>query len=110
MRSSAAEKGELSANNVSHFFMPIIEHCVFDRAEGSDAHNLAAEATTAVAVLAKSLEGPQYRAMLRRFIGYISPKPELEKQIIRLLGKVIDSLAASAPETIEGDDDMVIKE
>ncbi|KUJ18569.1 HEAT repeat protein-like protein [Mollisia scopiformis] len=106
--SAAAEKGELSAKNISHFFIPIIEHFIFDRAEGSDAHNLAAEATTAVAILAKSLEWPQYRAMLRRFIGYISSKPELEKQIIRLLGKVIDSLATCVPEIVQADDAMVV--
>jgi U3 small nucleolar RNA-associated protein 20 len=96
--SAAAERGELTGKNVSHFFIPIIEHFIFDRAEGNDAHNLAAEATTTVGILAGSLEWPQYRAMLRRFIGYIEAKPELEKQVIRLLGKVIDALALAAPE------------
>ena len=97
--SAAAERGELSGNNVSHFLIPLIEHFIFDRAEGSDAHNLAAQATTAVGVLSGSLEWPQYRAMLRRFIGYIESKPDLEKQIIRLLGRVIDALALAAEAT-----------
>ncbi|KAF8852015.1 HEAT repeat protein-like protein [Acephala macrosclerotiorum] len=104
--SVAAERGELSAKNISQIFIPVIEHFIFDRADGPDAHNLAAEATTAVAVLAKSLEWPQYRAFLRRFIGYISSKPELEKQIIRLLGKVIDSLADCVSENLLLDDAM----
>jgi U3 small nucleolar RNA-associated protein 20 len=99
--SAAAERGELTGKNVGHFFIPAIEHFIFDRAEGNDAHNLAAEATTTVGILAGSLEWPQYRAMLRRFIGYIEAKPELEKQIIRLLGKVIDALALAAPEPSE---------
>lgn len=100
---AAAERGELSGKNVSHFFVPIIEHFIFDRAEGHDAHNLAAEATTTVGILSGSLEWPQYRAMLRRFIGYVEAKPDLEKQIIRLLGKVIDALALAAhvPESTE---------
>ncbi|KAH8676599.1 HEAT repeat protein-like protein [Tricladium varicosporioides] len=98
---AAAERGELSGKNVSHFFIPLIEHFIFDRAEGSDAHNLAAEATTTIGVLSGSLEWPQYRAMLRRFIGYIQAKPELEKQIIRLLGKVIDALTLAAQKPIE---------
>ncbi|KAE9381878.1 HEAT repeat protein-like protein [Stipitochalara longipes BDJ] len=100
---TAAERGELTGKNVSHFFIPVIEHFIFDRAEGNDAHNLAAEATTTVGILAGSLEWPQYRAMLRRFIGYIEAKPELEKQIIRLLGKVIDALALAAPEPSDPD-------
>jgi U3 small nucleolar RNA-associated protein 20 len=98
--SIAAQNGELSGKMVSHFFIPLIEHFIFDRAEGSDAHNLAAEATTAVGILSGSLEWPQYRAMLRRFIGYIHAKPDLEKQIIRLLGRVIDALAAAAEEPL----------
>lgn len=104
--SSASERGELSGKNVSHFFIPLIEHFIFDRAEGNDAHNLAAEATTAVGILSGSLEWPQYRAMLRRFIGYVRAKPELEKQIIRLLGKVIDALALAAQESPELEDSI----
>jgi U3 small nucleolar RNA-associated protein 20 len=94
--SAAAEQGQLNGKNVSHFFIPLIEHFIFDRAEGNEAHNLAAEATTVVGILAGSLEWPQYRAVLRRFIGYLEGKPDLAKQIIRLLGKVIDALASAA--------------
>ena len=97
--SVAAQNGELNGKMVSHFFIPLIEHFIFDRAEGSDAHNLAAEATTAVGILSGSLEWPQYRAMLRRFIGYLNAKSDLEKQIIRLLGRVIDALASAAEES-----------
>lgn len=90
---ASAEKGMLSSRNVSQFFIPLIEHFIFDRDEGSDAHNLAAEATTTLGPLAGALEWPQYRALLSRYIGYITSKPDLGKQIIRLLGKVIDALA-----------------
>lgn len=84
---------QLSSKNVSHFFIPLIEHFIMDRAEGNDAHSLAAEATNAVGVLAGSLEWPQYRAYLRRYIDRVVSKPELEKQIIRLVGRVTDALA-----------------
>lgn len=94
--SVAAERGEISSRMISHFFIPLVEHFIFDRAEGSEAHSLAAETTNVIAVLASSLEWPQYRAMLRRYISYIQGKPELEKQVIKLLGKVIDALAEAA--------------
>lgn len=103
---AAAEKGTLSSGNVSQFFIPIIEHFIFDRDEGSDAHNLAAEATTTLGLLAGSLEWPQYRALLTRFIGYINSKPDLGKQIIRLLGKVIDALALAAERKAIGSQDV----
>jgi U3 small nucleolar RNA-associated protein 20 len=95
---AAAERGELSATNVAHFFIPTIEHFVLDPGSGNDAHSLAAEAATTVGILAGSLEWSQYGALLRRFIGHIS-KPGLERQMIRQLGKIIDALAQAAQET-----------
>ncbi|RFU32484.1 hypothetical protein B7463_g3857, partial [Scytalidium lignicola] len=96
--SDASQKNALSDKNVSHFIIPIIEHFIFDRAEGSDGHNLAAEATMTIGILAGSLGWPQYRAILRRFISYSESKPELVKQVIKLLGKFIDALALAAEE------------
>jgi len=89
--STASEEGHLGSKNVGHFLIPLVEHFIFAREEGSnDAHNLAAEATTTIGVLTKSLEWPQARALLKRFISYIKERPELTKQIIRLLGRVTD--------------------
>ena len=98
--SLAAQNGELSGKTVSHFFIPLIEHLIFNRAEGSDAHNLAAEATTAVGILSGSLGWLQYKAMLKRFIGYIQTKQDLAKQIIRLIGRTIDALTSAAEEPL----------
>jgi U3 small nucleolar RNA-associated protein 20 len=95
---AAAERGELSATNVAHFFIPTIEHFILDAGSGNDAHSLAAEAATTVGVLAGSLEWSQYGALLRRFIGHMS-KPGLERQMIRQLGKITDALAQAAQET-----------
>ena len=100
----AAEKGVLRAKNVSHFFIPLIEHFILDRAEGSDAHNLAAEATAAVGTLAGSLEWPQFRAVLLRYIGYVKAKPDIEKQLIRLVGRVVDALALAGQAPTQTED------
>jgi U3 small nucleolar RNA-associated protein 20 len=108
--SITAKKGVLNSKHVSQFFIPLIEHFVLDRAEGNDGHNLAAEATTTIGILAESLEWPQYRALLRRFIGYLKEKLELEKQIIKLLGKVIDALALAAQDLFVLGTDITSKE
>ncbi|KAL2060165.1 hypothetical protein VTL71DRAFT_9560 [Oculimacula yallundae] len=89
--SDAAESGKLGSKNVSHFLIPLLEHFIFDKAEGNDASQLASEASTTIGVLARCLEWPQYRALLRRYIGYIESKDQ-PKQMIRLLGRVIDAL------------------
>ncbi|POS85762.1 hypothetical protein EPUL_002181 [Erysiphe pulchra] len=94
--SAAAEKGKLSSKNISQFFIPLIEHFIFTSGEVTDTHNLTFEAITTLGVLSASLKWPQYRATLKRFIGYIGLKPESEKQVIRLLGKFIDPLTSAS--------------
>ncbi|RKF57869.1 U3 small nucleolar RNA-associated protein 20 [Erysiphe neolycopersici] len=94
--SAAAEKGKLSSKNISQFFIPLIEHFVFTSGEVTDTHNFTFEAISTLGVLSASLKWSQYRATLKRFIGYIELKPESEKQVIRLLGKVIDPLSSAS--------------
>lgn len=92
---TSAQNGELKAKNVSHFFIPLLEHFIFDRAEGQDADNLAAEARHTIGLLSSSLEWPQYRAMLKKFVGYLESKPEPEKHIVKLLERVTEALAVA---------------
>lgn len=98
LRRLAAEayKGSLHAVNVAHFFIPLIEHFIVDRADDQTAHNLSGETVVTIAALAQALEWPQFRTMLRRYIGYIHKRPGLEKVVIKLIGKIIDSLDAAA--------------
>lgn len=91
-----ARKRVLRSVNVAHFFIPLIEHFIFDRADDESAHNLSAEAVITIGALAQSLEWPQLRAMFRRFTAYIHSKPDLEKTVIRLLGVTIDALNDAA--------------
>ncbi|KAK0108491.1 U3 snoRNP protein [Cadophora gregata] len=99
----AAENGKLGSKNTAHFLIPLLEHFIFDKAEGNDASQLASEASTAIGVLARCLEWQQYRALLRRYIGYIESKDQ-PKQMIRLLGRVIDALNIDTPATVLGED------
>ncbi|KAK5634129.1 hypothetical protein RRF57_009843 [Xylaria bambusicola] len=82
----------LSSRHVAHFLVPLLEHFIFNRSDDGDDHGVGAQATTTISDLAFSLEWPQYRAILRRYIGYVESKPEAQKQVIRLLGKFVDSL------------------
>ena len=91
-----ARSRALRSVNVAHFFIPLIEHFIFDRANDESAHNLSAEAVITVGALAQSLEWPQFRAMFRRFTAYIHSKPDLEKTVIRLSGITIDALNDAA--------------
>ncbi|KAI8631977.1 hypothetical protein F5Y19DRAFT_463087 [Xylariaceae sp. FL1651] len=88
----------LSSRHVAHFFVPLLEHFIFNRPEGNDDHGVGAQAATTISDLAFALEWPQYRAILRRYIGYVETKPETQKQLIRLLGKFVDSLTIASDE------------
>ncbi|RKF58396.1 U3 small nucleolar RNA-associated protein 20 [Golovinomyces cichoracearum] len=94
--SCTAEKRKIGSKNISQFFIPLLEHFIFNRSEVTNANSLTSEAIGTLGTLSASLKWPQYRATLRRFIGYIEHKPEFEKQIIRLLGKMIDPLASAS--------------
>ena len=96
-----ARQGGLRSANVAHFFIPLVEHFIFDKAEDESAHNLSAETVVTMGALASSLEWPQFRAMFRRFSGYIKSKPDVEKAVIKLLGVVIDALSLAAEDNGE---------
>jgi U3 small nucleolar RNA-associated protein 20 len=89
------ERNELGSKNISQILLPLLEHFIWGRA-GADDHGLGAQAAATIASLAGSLEWPQYRATLRRYISYLTSKPELHKQVIRLLDKVVDALVSAA--------------
>lgn len=94
MLAAANERNELSSKNISHIFIPLLEHFIWGRA-GNDDHGLGAQAAATIASLASSLEWSQYRAIMRRYISYLVSKPELHKQVIRLLDKVVESLVSA---------------
>ncbi|KAI1749447.1 armadillo-type protein [Xylaria castorea] len=82
----------LSSKHAAQFFVPLLEHFIFNRPDGSDDHGVGAQAATTISDLAFALEWPQYRAILRRYIGYVETKPDAQKQLVRLLGKFVDTL------------------
>lgn len=103
---SDAYRSKLGSTNVAHFLIPLIEHFVFNQAEDEGAHNLTAETVTTIGVLCLSLEWPQFKALFRRYLGYVQSKPELEKTIIRLLGVVTDALSQALVSQSNGNINM----
>ncbi|KAI0402793.1 armadillo-type protein [Xylaria palmicola] len=88
----------LSSKHVAQFFVPLLEHFIFNRPTGSDDQGVGAQAATTISDLAFALEWSQYRAILRRYIGYVETKPDDQKQLIRLLGKFVDTLTSASNE------------
>ncbi|CAI6053275.1 unnamed protein product [Clonostachys chloroleuca] len=95
MLEAANQSSEISSQNLAQFFIPLLEHFIYGRENGSDDHGLGAQATNVIGSLASSLHWKHYRTTLQRYIGYIASKPDFQKPTIRLLGKVIDALILS---------------
>lgn len=113
LRRLASEASNISSTNISHVFIPLIEHFIFDKAEDdSGAANLAGETTRTIGTLSLWLEWPQYRALLKRY-----SQGEMDKTTIRLLGLFIDSLSSAAqakglisPQRVQASSDPVDEE
>lgn len=90
--SEEAHAGVISSANVSSFFIPLLEHFIFDPASDDSAHNLSAETINAVGALSGCLDWPLYRSTLRRFVSYIQSKHEMQKIVLRIVSRVIEAL------------------
>ncbi|KAJ5701857.1 hypothetical protein N7488_009405 [Penicillium malachiteum] len=92
---SEAGKGKIQPNNLSKVFLPLIEHFSFEEAADESGHNLIAEAVATIGSLAEWLDWAQFRANFRRYKSYMQSKPEMEKNILRLLGRMSDALSSA---------------
>jgi U3 small nucleolar RNA-associated protein 20 len=97
LRRLAAEaaQGCIQATNLGSIFIPLIEHFVFEDAADENAHNLIAEGVATLGALSEWLEWGQFRANFRRYRSYMTSKPEKEKNILRLLGRMSDALSSA---------------
>ena len=87
---------EMGSQNLGQFFIPLLEHFIYGRADSTDDHGVSAQATTTIGILAESLHWKHYRTTLYRYISYIESRQEMQKQTVRLLGRFIDALASSS--------------
>ncbi|KAJ6141548.1 hypothetical protein N7470_009938 [Penicillium chermesinum] len=88
-----ARNGVISSDNLGKIFLPLIEHFAFEEASDESGHNLIAEAVATIGSVAEWLDWNQFRANFRRYRGYMQSKPDMEKNILRLLGRMSDALS-----------------
>ncbi|KAF1963244.1 hypothetical protein CC80DRAFT_432608 [Byssothecium circinans] len=92
LRRLASRATQLKSRNIYHLLLPLLEHFVFNKADGESANSLAGETIRTIAVLCQGLEWPQFRSLLKRYIGYLTKKQDLQKTIIKLLAGLMDGL------------------
>lgn len=85
-----SEQMQLRDNNIAYYLLPIIEHFV----ENTEAKNslLSGDTITAIGSLTRHLSFNQYRAITKRYVSYLSSRPDYIKVSVKLVDSVAESL------------------
>lgn len=92
LRRLASDASQLHSGNIYHILIPLLEHFVFNKADDDAANALSGETVRTITALCLGLEWPQFRSLLKRYIGYLSSKEDMQKTIVKLLSGLLDSL------------------
>lgn len=92
LRRLSDEATKIWSQNASRIFLPLLEHFVFDQAEGDGGRTLADQAVQTIGALAETLNKSTFRAVFQRYTSYLKSKEELEKTVLRLLGALVDGM------------------
>lgn len=95
LRRLAEEAQHISSSNATKIFIPLLQHFVFDPAEGDAGRTLADQTVVTLGAIAKCLKWSAFRATFKQYVGFITSKEGREKTVLRLLGVLVDALAAS---------------
>jgi U3 small nucleolar RNA-associated protein 20 len=96
LRRLAANASHLRGTNIYHTLIPLLEHFVFNKGDDEAADSLLGETIKTLTSLTEGLEWPQFRSLLKRYIGYLTSKEDMQKPIIRLIAGLMDGLNHSA--------------
>lgn len=99
--------GHVASKSLAHFIIPLVERFIFD---GEAAGEVSGEAVRTIGVLLEGLDWNQYRSVMRRYIGDIKKKAEIQEVILRLVDGAACSLSASAQRKFGTDTDVAMSE
>ena len=99
-----AKSHTLNPENVGKFFLPLIEHFIFDPVD--EGHALAHEAVMTVGALTGQCTWSMAKALWRRYTGYIKSKSDMARVVIRLVGVVVNGLVGACGMPVEEEDEV----
>lgn len=99
--------GHVASNGLAHFIIPLIERFVFD---GEGAGEVSGEAVRTIGTLLEGLDWNQYRSVMRRYIGDIKKRPEIQEVVLRLVDGAASALSKCARRKFDGDADVAMSE
>ncbi|KAK5169097.1 U3 snoRNP protein [Saxophila tyrrhenica] len=92
LRRLADEANGLSSSNATKYLIPLLEHFVFNPAEGDAGRTLADQTVSTLGALANVMKWSSFRFTFKRYTGLLKSQPDHEKVVLRLLGVLVDAL------------------
>jgi U3 small nucleolar RNA-associated protein 20 len=96
-----AEKGVLQSSNICTFFLPLLEKFIFDSDADEAGNNLKGQAIIATGTLLRWIEWNQFKAVFRRYKGYLETRTEAGKDVSKLLSVASDALVFASEQIPE---------
>ncbi|KAJ3196016.1 U3 snoRNP protein [Irineochytrium annulatum] len=93
--------GKMSSSNIFHIFLPMIAHNIFE-SDRTTQHNFINEAINTVSSCCGCLPWSRYYSTLNKFLSILSKRPQLERELTRLVVAIVEnfdfSMSATATE------------
>ncbi|KAJ2083725.1 U3 snoRNP protein [Coemansia sp. RSA 988] len=87
---NSEQASPISPTNIRTILLPLLENWAL--ADGAQLnHDLANESIQTIGAIGAVLPWPQYNAVLRKYMGMMKKKPELEKRLMRLVMALLDN-------------------
>ncbi|GIZ48693.1 hypothetical protein CKM354_001174300 [Cercospora kikuchii] len=92
-----SEAANVGSNSASRILLPLLEHFVFDAAEGEAGLNLANQTRKTIGALGKALNKNSFRSTFQRYIGCLKNKEKedhetIEKRVLQLLREMVEGI------------------
>ncbi|KAJ9652842.1 U3 snoRNP protein [Neophaeococcomyces mojaviensis] len=98
------EQGLISANNISQFFLPLLQKFADDDSGDASAQSAKGQSIASLAILLQWLDWKSFRQVFRHYRQSLDQKNEDDKIDVRLLNHAADALIAAMARRTAGED------
>ncbi|KAI8611937.1 armadillo-type protein [Chytriomyces sp. MP71] len=88
--SELCSAGMISQANISNIFLPLVTHVIFEVNRQTE-NNMMNEAISTIAACATGLSWGKYHDLVKRFLKAIPRRPQLEKELIRVVVAILEN-------------------
>ena len=92
---SEVERGELSEDNITHFFLPLLQKFVRDASADESAQNLKGETLATMRKILQWVSWKQFKLIFLRYKSELEGDEDIQKTAVKLLAHAADALISA---------------